>query len=479
MTIPLGLPALIAGATVLLCSCASRYDAERVDDRTRALYGADSVAAEPSTAEADPGARAPAEPPMTAPGATSRGGDDLADSATLDSTELVECLDYALANSAELRAAYERWRAVTERVAQVSALPDPRLTYGEFLEEVQTRTGPQERRFGASQAFPWPGSLDAQADVAEHRAEAAWHQVEAVRLRVAEEVEVAYHDYAYFGRELEINAELLDLLRGLEPVVQGRVRTGGGQADLVKLQVEVGRLEDGLASLEARRPSISARLARAMHLRSAARALPLPTAVEPDVESVDRDRSYRAALERNPRLRELLQSLAAEQQAEKVAEYQRRPSFDVGVDYIQTGDALDPTTPGSGDDPVLLRFGVSLPVWSSSYAAAERESRHLARALREELDAEELRLRVGVEEHAFHVTDAARRIGLYRDSLLPRAEEALELTLTSYRTGEASVLDVIDSERALLEFEKSYWRACRDYGQGRARLRALTSEGVQ
>jgi outer membrane protein TolC len=127
---------------------------------------------------------------------------------------------------------------------------------------------------------------------------------------------------------------------------------------------------------------------------------------------------------------------------------------------------------------VLLRVGVSLPVWSGSYAAAERESRHLARALREELDAEEQRLRVEVETSAFHIADAGRRIALYRDSLLPRAEEALQLTLASYRAGEASVLDVIDSERALLEFERSYWRACRDYGRGRAELRALTGEAL-
>ncbi len=465
MTTPLRLSAILAGATVLLPACATRYDSERVDERTRALYGANTTWSDSA---------APAED-----------GDDreLVESSsvsdvTLDTTELDECLDHALANSAELRAAYERWRAGTERVAQDSALPDPRLSYGEFLEEVQTRTGPQERRFGASQAFPWPGALDARAAVAEKRADAAWHRVEAVRLRVAQEVEIAYHDYAYLGRELVLDAELLELLRGLEPVVQSRVRAGASQADLVKLQVEVGRLEDELASLEARRPAASAQLARALHLRGAPRPLPMPAAEEPSVQPVDLAEARSAALARNPRLHELTQALAAEQEAEKVAGYRRRPSFDVGVDYLQTGDALDPSTPGSGDDPVLLRLGISLPVWTGSYAAAERESRHLARALREELDAEELRLRADLEEQAYRATDAARRIGLYRDSLLPRAQEALELTLASYRSGDASVLDVIDSERALLEFERSYWRACRDYGQGRARLRALTGEAL-
>ena len=50
-------------------------------------------------------------------------------------------------------------------------LPGPRESI-EFLEELQTRTGPQERRFGVRQSVPWPGQLDAKGRLAEHAAEA-------------------------------------------------------------------------------------------------------------------------------------------------------------------------------------------------------------------------------------------------------------------------------------------------------------------
>jgi outer membrane protein TolC len=49
----------------------------------------------------------------------------------------------------------------------------------------------------------------------------------------------------------------------------------------------------------------------------------------------------------------------------------------------------------------------------------------------------------------------------------------LEVTRAAYRAGTSSLLDLIDSERALLEFEIGYWRACRDHYQSRARLEAL------
>jgi outer membrane protein TolC len=397
------------------------------------------------------------------------------DARVLESAELEHYLAFGLANSADLRAAEEHWRAALERVEQASALPDPRFSYGEFLEEVQTRTGPQERRFGVSQAFPWPGRLDAQADLAEHQAEASWQRVLARRLEVGAAIEVAFHEYAYLGRERSITVQRIELLHGLEPVVQSRVRAGAGQEDLLRLQVEIGRLEDDLAGIERRRPVLSARLAHAMNLTEVPGGgmLPVPELTEPSTRSVEVEALHGRARERNPHLGELSRELDVRRQAEELAEYARTPSFNVGLDYIQTGDAVAPATSGSGDDPILVRVSVSLPIWPSSYAAGEREARHLFRASRERRDAAESALRANVEEEAYRVDEAARRIGLYRDSLIPRASESLALTMASYRTGTATVLDLIDSERALLEFELSFWRSCREYRQGDARLRAL------
>ena len=69
--------------------------------------------------------------------------------------------------------------------------------------------------------------------------------------------------------------------------------------------------------------------------------------------------------------------------------------------------------------------------------------------------------------------DAARQITLYRDTLIPRAQQALEVTQISYESGKSKLLDVIDIQRELLFFEKSYWRALSNYQQQSAALEAL------
>lgn len=446
---------LASVALLTLLGCAATADPEAARERERRLYGPPA-----SAREDDP--QGPTPPAAALP----------------EDAELADYLAFGLRNSADLRAAFEDWRAAAERIELASTLPDPKLSFAELLEEIQTRTGPQERRFGISQAFPWPGKLGQAARVAERRAEASWQRVRVVELEVVAAIEVAYHEYAFLGRELRITQGLLELLQGLEPVVQSRVAAGRGQADILRLQVEIGRLEDDLASLRRRRPVLSARLADAMNLsREAGDTLPLPELEEPVTHVVDVAQSYRQALANSPGLRELEERLEASREAEALASYRRKPSFSLGVDYIQTDDAVGGAVSGSGDDPLILGLSMTLPIWTGSYAAAERERRHARRATQERLDSMRSSLRAGVESEAFRIDDATRKLTLYRSSLIPRASEGLDLTLASYRAGESSILDLIDAERALLEFELAFWRACREYHQGAARLRALTAGG--
>ena len=448
-----------AAAMLILSGCATKYDARLVEQRTEQLYGA---AQAPALAAPD------AEPSRSA-------------EALFEHADLELYLAYGLEHSAQLRTAFEAWRASTERVEQASTLPDPRLSFGEFIEEVQTRTGPQRRRLGLSQAFPWPGKLDAKANVATRRAEAAWEQVEQERLRVARRIEEVFHEYAFLARELAITTELLGLVQGLEPVVQGRIRAGAGQEDLLRLQVEIGRLEDDVASISQRQPALSARLADEMNLPlgDTAAVLPLPELSAPTRTSRDTAALVQQALSSSPRLRVLERRLEAARAAEDLTKYKRRPEFAARVDYIDTGDALNSGTQGSGDDPLFVGLSLSLPVWTSSYSAAEREARHSVRAARSRLEDARSTLNADITDEVYRVDDSQRRLELYRESLLPRARESLQLTTASYRAGSASVLDLLDSERALLEFELSYWRACREYLQGEARLTELLGGAVQ
>jgi outer membrane protein TolC len=117
-----------------------------------------------------------------------------------ENSGLSDYLAYAALNNPGLEAAFNRFKAALDRVPQVKSLPDPRFTYKYFIEEVETRVGPQRQGFEISQVFPWFGKLDLRGDVAGQAAQAARERYEAVKLKLFFE-----EKYCYCKREYQLS----------------------------------------------------------------------------------------------------------------------------------------------------------------------------------------------------------------------------------------------------------------------------------
>lgn len=387
-----------------------------------------------------------------------------------------EFVRYALYNSPRVEAELQRWRAAVERLPQVVALPDPRLTFGYFLEEVQTRTGPQEARFGVAQTLPWFGKLQDREDAASKAAMAAWRRFEAVRLDVVERVVSTLYDLAYLDAATRITEENLGLLGSLEEVVRARYRVGSGtHSELIRVQVELGQLEDRLAQLRAMRPSFVAELNSALNRESTA-AVAAMGELPGRVATLDAPALAEMARRTNPLLLALDEQADEQRYMAKVAQKDGLPDLTVGLEYIVTGQAVNPATPGSGDDPIMLSFGINLPLWREKYDAGVREMMSRRLAVAHERGGEANRIAAGVQRAWFEHTDADRRVRLYEETLIPKAEESLRASLAGFRSGDASFLELLDTERTLLEFAVAAERAKADRGKALARLNTLVGE---
>ena len=135
-----------------------------------------------------------------------------------------------------------------------------------------------------------------------------------------------------------------------------------------------------------------------------------------------------------------------------------------------------PLTPDSGKDPVAVTVQLNLPIWFGKYSAGVREAKasHLA-AMKTRHDRENSLL-VELQLALYNFRDAGRKIRLYRDSLLPKARQSLQVSQQAFEAGRASFLDLIDAERTLLEFQLLYERALADHAQRLAELEMLVGE---
>ncbi len=428
-----------------------------------------------------------------------------------DSATIEDFLAYAAFNNPGLESAFNLWKAALERVTQEKTLPDPRFTYRNFIREVETRVGPQKQALGLSQMFPWFGKLELRGGVAAEAARAAQQRYENEKLRLFYEVKDTYYEYYYLGRAIDVVRENFELVEYLESVARARYKTAStGHPDVIRAQVEMGKLEDQLSSLRDLLVPVIARLNAALNRPTNAK-LPLPKTVPEANVSVTNEELLAWLSQENPTLKTLDHEIERARRAVALARKEYYPDITLGVDYTEVGqakrmggqgfrnpaavrsasrfsggmgDMIDAYALGrsfsrgsrpsdSGRDVWMVSLSMNLPIWRDKYAAGEREARARYLAALGARTQQENTLTSTAQRALFEHRDAGRKIALYRDVLIPKAKESIGSTETAFRAGSATFLDLVDAERTLLEFELSFERALANRVQRLAELEWL------
>ena len=399
-------------------------------------------------------------------------------SSSFTANDLHSYLQRAQEANPQLKAFEARYEAAAKRIPQLSSLPDPMFQVTHFVESVQTRTGPQENVFMLSQRIPWFGKLSSREAMATAEAEALWLAYQNQQLMLARMVSIRFYEYAFTGQAIELTHENLNLLEELEPIVEEKVRAGGNLNSLLRLKVELGKMNDKLESLKQKRVAQSAQLNELLDL-PAERILPWPAWEAPAIESLDGFVLSQAIEANNPELEMLKRKIDSSEARREIARLESSPDFNFGLNYIQVGDPLvNPTTPGAGKDPWSLTFAVNIPIWGERNAAGRDEALASKRAIESEyknrLNALKAELSVSISQ----LNDANRRLKLYGEELLDLARQAVENSKSSYQGGQTGILEVIDSERSLLELQLMHRRAATDAWQQRITIQSLANQPI-
>lgn len=395
-----------------------------------------------------------------------------------EKSTLSDYLAYAALHNPGLEAAFDRWKAALERVPQVKSLPDPRFNYAYFIRKVETRAGPQRQKFGLAQTFPWFGKLSLKGSAAMEAAKIEKEKYEAAKLKLFYRLKNAYYEYYYLARSISVTRENLKLLEDLENIARTKYSTGiGSFSDIIKAQVELGKLEDRLSTLNDLREPVVAKLNAALNRPDKA-FLPWPTSI-PIKRLHFSDQELLSLLkEINPELKAKDSLASKEKVGIDLAEKNYFPDLTVGVEWIDTEEALKSGTEDSGKDPVIAMFSVNLPIWHGKYRAAKREARARYVAVQKERMDRENNLIADLKMALYRFRDAERKIHLYRDVLIPKAEQSFKSNLQSFETGAGTFLDLIDTQRTLLEFQLSYERAVANRQQRLAELEAIVGTSL-
>ena len=216
----------------------------------------------------------------------------------------------------------------------------------------------------------------------------------------------------------------------------------GSHPDVIRAQVELGKLQNELSSLRDMLSVRAAKLNAALN-RPVDAPLPMPQQVQAAPPTREEQKLLERLTADNPRLRALDRQVAARGRGVDLAKQGFLPDFMVGVEWMDM--TARPGSMMGAEDNWAFMVGLTLPIWWDKNSAAVREARALLRAAQLDRTDTANMLQADLKLAAYEYRDATRRMSLYRDTLLPMARESFRATQAAYTGGQVGFSDLVDS----------------------------------
>jgi len=383
----------------------------------------------------------------------------------------------ALENNPEIQAAKKRVESIQARAKQATYLEDPELNleaWGVPLNQPVNYRKANPLIFGVRQKLPFFGKLGLKGEMAGQEVKMVEEELRAKEQEIVAKVKSAYADYFMAGKSIEIYRELLDLIRHTTTTAESLYQVGRApQQDVFKALLERTELLNKLTWAEKELTTSQAKLNT---LLSRPSSFPLGQPGEPALEPLSRQFAdlEKLAIEQRPELRALESSISRSEKAVELAERNRKyPDFMVGLQYWYAPEQ----NPKNMYAP-MVSLTIPFSPWTKGkhdYAVEEAlAERHAARA---NLAAMKNMALFEVREMSAKVKAAMKSVSIYRDGLLPQAEQAFQAAVAAYQTGRVNFMTLLDAQRTIRDVRMGYYKALVDYEQSRADLeRAVGKE---
>jgi len=453
---------------------------------------------------------------------------------------LLQYLEISAKNNPTVQQKFYEYKASLQKVPQVGALPDPELNVGVFIQPMELIDGKQNADIRLMQMFPWFGTLKSAKDEMSLMAKAKFESFRDAKLQVFFDVKRSWYELQKVQQDIQISEKNLDILHTIERLTlvkfkaaptggnsspasgtpnpagssqnrsgntqgmqtmggnsggqnrtnvsqssspmpsnsMGASTSGSGLADLYRIQIEIGELENDIELLKTQRNTIVARFNAYLN-RPSDSPVQLPDRLIPDSLGLSLLAVTDSMLSHNPMLGMLQyeqQSLDARQ---KMVTKMGYPMMGLGLNYSVISKSAMSTSSMNGRDMVMPMATVTLPIYRNKYNAMKTEAELLKSANSQNYQATANSLQTNYYEAVQLFKDGQRRVKLY-DSQSDLAGKTLDIMLKSFSTSAIPLTDILRVRQQLLDYEFKKIEAVTDYNTAISWLqRLMASSPVQ
>jgi outer membrane protein, heavy metal efflux system len=385
---------------------------------------------------------------------------------------LAALVEEALATNPSVQEADEDVAAARARPDQARALADPTVSFTYTNDGWSPTLGERDMTtlgVMGSQVLTWPGKRRLRGAVAGLEADQAGYQADRIRQSLAASVKRAYFGLLLARQLQAVIHEQEGIWKEMEGVARARYGVGqGAQQDVLRVQVEVTRIQQLRAEQQAEESIRRAELKRLL-----ARSADQPIETADHLGLVQNPRSREETLaqveQASPELRAAAAAATRDRLLIGLADKEGRPDFAVQAGYMNRG-RLDP----------MWQAGVAfnLPLRQRRLQGARAEALARARASERRVESLRLELRFRTEERLAQLETAETLARLYGDGIVPQDQMSVEAAVANYQAGRVPFVAVLEALATQYDDRSTHLRVLAGHQRIRASLEEASLEAT-
>jgi outer membrane protein TolC len=375
-----------------------------------------------------------------------------------------------LAQNRSIREARAKWEAMKQRVPQAAAWDDLKIstttTVSRFVDV--SRNSFTDHMLTVEQMIPVSGKNRSRARIAAAEALGGLEELRRKELDIVMKARSAFIRLVNTRALLQLNHATEASLAQTVTISRARFEVGGqNQAEVLTAESERIRIGEARRDLE-RTIAEQESLLKVLMNRDPFSPLGEVNANLPDHVELQPERLRSTLLNDRPEVRMATAQVAAARAKLELArrEWVPDPSLSVSAQrYNDASQAVSEVTAG-------ISFNVP---WLNGrkYRAEERESEATADAAQRSLEAARIEALGMLRDQLAKIETAHHHVMLFEEQLLPTLRQTVEANRAGYENNKTAFLDLISSQRSLLETESMHRQHLADYQTALAELEAL------
>lgn len=394
---------------------------------------------------------------------------------------LNQLIKIAVDNSPNLKSRKLAWQSLIHQYPQATAFDDPKLTYTEAINPIETRLGPQDRVLALSQKLPFKGKRALKGEIVKKDIEIAKVSYDKASRDLVVALKKSFYELVYLENAIKLSMQNKVVLEKITHIATTDYASSSSTLnDVAKAQSQYAQVSYDVQLLDELRSTEKTQINTLLN-RNPEYQFQVNSWVRPPVKFAQPvSRLYQWA-ESNEEISIADLNIQKSKVQTKLSGYASLPDFNLGARYSQIGERDDVSNlDRNGRDGFAISLGINIPLNRGKNNAIKQQARLNQLKRIEDKKAMKNSLNGKVKSVYFKLNNAYRQAILYSKNLIPQASRAMQIAELQYRENspqkKGSIAAYLETQSTWLNFQLAYQRAVADYWKNLTELEKLTGK---